>query len=148
MAIVMMCRQAVDCSDGLEMRSRPSEESRPAPSVPGHEQQAEEHLPPGTTIHTHLNGHHHPQGEEPSVQHSSNSNSSIGGGSACSLMNNESLGVDERGIFEQFNKRDRCALKVSFLPAHTRLCPLQSGRYLIAGDVHRSDFPIVSLFGF
>ena len=147
-ASLMTCPQAKDSSDSLDIHSRPSEESRPALPVPEHEQQAEKHLPPGTTIHTRLNGHHHPQGEEPSVQHSSNSNSSIGGDSACSLVNNESLGLDERGIFEHFNKRDRYALKVSFLPAHTRLCPLQAGRYCIAGDVHCSIFPIVRLFGF
>ncbi len=56
--------------------------------------------------HSHLNGHHHLP-EELSVQHTSNSNSSLGDGSACSLVNNESLGLDERGIFEQFDKKDR-----------------------------------------
>jgi len=55
----------------------------------------------------HLNGRQHQTAEDLSVQQTSNSNSSLGGGSACSLVNNESLGLDERGIFEQFDKRDR-----------------------------------------
>ena len=61
----------------------------------------------GGLSHSHLNGGHHHPAEDLSVQHTSNSNSSLGGGSACSLVNNESLGLDERGIFEQFDKRDR-----------------------------------------
>lgn len=57
--------------------------------------------------HSHLNGGGHHLAEELSVQHTSNSNSSLGGESACSLVNNDSLGLDERGIFKQFDERNR-----------------------------------------
>ena len=61
----------------------------------------------GALNHSHLNGGHHHLAEELSVQHTSNSNSSLGGESACSLVNNDSLGLDERGIFEHFDERNR-----------------------------------------
>ena len=55
----------------------------------------------------HLNARHSHPAAELSVQQTSNSNSSLGGGSACSLVNNESLGLDERGIFEHLGTKDR-----------------------------------------
>lgn len=45
--------------------------------------------------------------ESVSLQKSSISNSSLRTESAVSLVNNESLGLDERGIFENFNKLGR-----------------------------------------
>lgn len=62
---------------------------------------------PAGSSHVHLNGRHSHPAEELSVQQTSNSNSSLGGGSACSLVNNESLGLDERGIFEHLGTKDR-----------------------------------------
>lgn len=91
------------------MLSRPLENSSPSVSLKEQRmKQAAGHPRSVALSHSHLNGggHHHLP-EELSVQHTSNSNSSLGGGSACSLVNNESLGLDERGIFEQFDKRDR-----------------------------------------
>ena len=61
----------------------------------------------------HLNGRHSHLAEELSVQQTSNSNSSLGGGSACSLVNNESLGLDERGIFEHLDAKDRLGQTIS-----------------------------------
>ena len=104
------------------MLSRPLENSSsPVPLEEQRAKQAAGNQCSAAYSHSHLNGHHHLP-EELSVQHTSNSNSSLGGGSACSLVNNESLGLDERGIFEQFDKRDRCApLKFSWPPFRCRL---------------------------
>ena len=83
--------------------------SLPAAAAQEHEhgKLSKEQELPGSSGHSHLNGRQCHLAEELSVQQTSNSNSSLGGGSACSLVNNESLGLDERGIFEQFDMRER-----------------------------------------